>query len=107
MRAVTAVALLFSVLTAGPACQKDGQATILVITARLSPGAGTPAGAVKLRVTVAEQANEATQDLPSRDNHSLTFPTTFSLELPKSIVGPVRIQVSALSATGQIVASGL
>jgi hypothetical protein len=83
-------------------CKNSGE-TILVIRASLADKlAGARAGRL-LALVKAETGRESSAEFRDRDG-PVKFPTSFSLELPRSVSGPVRLEVTAFDQAGIVVA---
>ena len=86
-------------------CKSD-EDTILLVHADLNPPGQAP-GVRSLAVTVSDGGQQT-------DSHSftpapgtlLTFPTSFSLQLPRGVRGPITLKVMALDADGGTLAEG-
>jgi hypothetical protein len=87
------------------ACTTSGD-TVVYVSVNLSfrSAAGT---AVVLRVAVEDERRTAMHDFARPDRSPLVFPTSFTLQLPREIQGPLKLEVRALDAGGATLARGV
>ncbi len=96
MKIVLALALFLS-------CTARQGDSVLLVRVRLS--SDVAAGRVaSMRVTVEDADRTAVRDLGPHDGMPVAFPSSFSLQIPRSIKGPLRLDVRALDATGTVIA---
>ncbi|HEY4394190.1 MAG TPA: hypothetical protein VGP64_09010, partial [Polyangia bacterium] len=100
---LSTVAGLAAIALWAAACQSSGGAVMVVVVT----ASGTPPPVSSLSVTITAPAGtSSTKDYSRSDGARITFPTTLAAELPTSATGNVSVAVSALGATGAIVAAG-
>jgi hypothetical protein len=81
------------------ACQRDDSILLVEVTGDLTL---VPS---QFSVTVTAGGNERVLAVP-RERTTISLPTSFSVELDRSITGPVTIAIDALDYNGAVLASG-
>jgi hypothetical protein len=98
------VVLAFSALGLIAGCRDTSQ-TVIVIAVQARTDTSITS-VVKLTATVEEGQRSSLREFTYDDGRTIALPTTFSIELDRSILGPLRIEVQAIDAAGVTVASG-
>jgi hypothetical protein len=96
-------ALVLLLLLAGCKTSED---TILLVHADLNPPGQAPA-VRSLSVTVSDGSQQSdSHSFAPPQGTALKFPTSFSLQLPRGVHGPISLKVAALDADGVTLAEG-
>jgi hypothetical protein len=82
------------------ACQRDDSVLLVAVSGDLGV---MPA---QLSVTVTAGGRMPPAFAVPRDPTSISLPTSFTVELDRSITGPVTVAIDALDTNGYVVASG-
>ncbi len=91
-------------LLALPACDREGDTFILVrVNLRYRAVEGQ---VTTLRATVEDGTRNAMRDFSRPSQGLIAFPTSFTIELGRQVVGPVKIDVRALNAARMTLAQG-
>jgi hypothetical protein len=99
-RRAARIGLLTAALLLGCASETD---TILVVRVSLANALSGVSASRLLATVKAESGRESSAEFRGKDGR-VDFPTSFSLQLPRSVAGPVRLEVVAYEAGGNVLA---
>jgi hypothetical protein len=97
-----ALPIVAALAISAAACSGGGDAVmVLVVTA-----AGTPPPVTALNVAITLPAGPSSSNIYTRsDGQAIVFPTTLAAQLPSNATGDLKIEVTALGASGATVAT--
>jgi hypothetical protein len=98
---LSTVAALASIVFLAGACHSSGDAVMVVVVT----ASGTPPSVSSLDVTITGPAGTSSNIYTRPGGGAIAFPTTLAAELPPNATGNVRVAVTALGATGSMVAT--
>src|SRR5262245_60593949 len=83
-------------------CRNDPSDTILLVRVTVAPALGAPQ-IHELEVTVpAGDGRSSQKEYRAAGDQPIAFPTSLSAQLPRSLVGPLAVEVRALGPAGVV-----